>query len=121
MRINIISSITNVIRFVVDAKSMLRFNNLSRLCWHLRSSAGSLPGGSPRKDSLRGILSNAVDGISLAIKQMDTALYLFVRQYAMQPAPVNLTVRTGRISERSLRLTQFEHLTTTTPEQQRHS
>ena len=120
MRINIISSIANVIRFVVDATSMLRFN-LPRLCWHLRSSAGSLPGGSPRKDSLRGILSNAVDGIALAIKQADTALYLFARQYAMQPALVNSSVRKGRISERSLRLTQFEHLTATTPEHQRHS
>ena len=119
MRIQNISSFANAIcRFVVDAKSMLRVN-LPQPCWHLKSSAGSLPGGSPRKDRLfgNGIFANdgqAFDNASLNF------LYSLIYGRATHPALVSNSGLMVRASEPSMRLPQLEQLTTAAPEQQRH-
>lgn len=121
MRNTTISTFTNAIgRFVVDANEMLRFN-LPRLLWHLRSSAGSLPGGSPQRDIHRGFFAIAADRIASDIKQTGTKLYSSMLCPALQPARATISGLRVRASERSLRLSHDELLTTTTPEHRRFS
>ena len=117
MRIQNISSFANAIcRFVGNGISMLRFN-LSQSSWHLKSSAGSLPGGSSRTDRLFGNAIFANDGQAFNAANF----YSLINGPAMLPALVTTSGLTVRASERSMRLPQLEQLTTTAPEQQRHS
>ena len=117
MRIQNISSFANAIcRFVGNAISMLRFK-LSQSSWHLKSSAGSVPCGSPRKDRLFGNVIFAVDGQATILAN----LYSLIYGPAMLPALVTTSGLTVRASERSMRIPHLEQLTTTAPEQQRHS
>ncbi len=121
MRIQNISSFANVIcRFVVDAISMLRFK-LSHMSWHLKSSAGSLPSGSSRKDRLFGNDVFANNGQACNAANLKSLLYSLVYGPAMLPALVTTSGLTVRASERSLRLPHLERLTTTPPQRQKHS
>ena len=121
MRIQNISSFANAIcRFVGNAISMLRFK-LSQSSWHLKSSAGSLPGGSPRKDRLFGNEIFANDGQPINAANLNSFLYSLINGPTMLPALVTTSGLTVRASERSTRFPHLEQLTTTAPEQQRHS
>ena len=121
MRIQNISSFANAIcRFVAGIDSMLRFK-LSQSSWHLKSSAGSLPGGSPRKDRLFGNEIFANDGQPINAANLNSFLYSLISGPTMLPALVTSSGLTVRASERSLRIPHLEQLTTTAPEQQRHS
>ena len=116
MRIQNISSFANVIcRFVVDATQMLR-SNLPSSRWHLKSSAGSRPGGNPRKDCLFGISMNANDGPAKSIAQILSLLF----GPTMQPVLVTNSGLAVRAPQRSTSYSQFEQVVTAASEHQRH-